>query len=62
MKLKKLQEPGELSGIALGYRLDDWGFKSQKGLGIFSSPLCPDQLWGPPSLLFNGYQGLFPRS
>jgi hypothetical protein len=25
------------------------------------SPPCPDQLWGPPNLLFNGYQGFFPR-
>jgi hypothetical protein len=24
-----------------------------------SSPLRPDQLWGTPSLLLNGYQGLF---
>jgi hypothetical protein len=23
----------------------------------FSSSLCPDRLWGPPSLLYNGYQG-----
>jgi len=22
---------------------------------------CPGQLWGPPSLLFHGYQGSFPR-
>jgi hypothetical protein len=28
------------------------------GLG-FESPKCPDQLWGPPSLLFSGYQGSF---
>jgi hypothetical protein len=30
----------------------DWEF--------FSSPLRPDRLRGPPNLLCNGYQGLFP--
>jgi len=30
----------------------DWEF--------FSSTPCSDRLWGPPSLLFIGYQGLFP--
>jgi hypothetical protein len=29
-------------------------------LEFFSSPPCPDRLWGPPSLLANGYQRLFP--
>jgi hypothetical protein len=27
----------------------------------FFSRLCPDRLWGPPSLLYNGYRGSFPR-
>jgi hypothetical protein len=48
---------GYHNGIALGYGLNDLGFESRKGLGIF---LFPDRLWGPPSLLSNGYQGLFP--
>jgi hypothetical protein len=29
-----------------------------RGWEIFSSPPCPDQLWGLPSLLFNGHEGL----
>jgi hypothetical protein len=29
------QEMGYLSGIALGYALDDRGFESRQGLGIF---------------------------
>jgi hypothetical protein len=26
---------------------------------FFSSPPCPERLWGPHSLISNGYQGLF---
>jgi len=26
---------------------------------FFSSPPCPDQLWGAPSLLSNGYRGCY---
>jgi hypothetical protein len=31
------------------------------GARTFTSPCCPDRLWGPLSLLSNGYRGLFSR-
>jgi hypothetical protein len=35
---------------------------TEPGMGweIFSSPPRPERLWDPPSLLSNGYKGLFP--
>jgi hypothetical protein len=44
--------------IATGYGLDDQrvGVGVPVGPRIFTSPCCPDQLWGPPSLS-NGYRG-----
>jgi hypothetical protein len=36
------------------------GFDFWKGR-ILSSPECPDRLWGPPKLLFNGYRVLSSR-
>jgi hypothetical protein len=50
-------------GIATGYGLDDrgGGVRVPGGLGFFSFPSRPDRLWGSPSLLSNGYGGLFTR-
>jgi hypothetical protein len=35
--------------------------KARYYLDLFLYPLCPDRLWGPPSLLYNGYRGSFPQ-
>jgi hypothetical protein len=49
--------------IATGYGPGDWGVGvwALVGSRILSSPNRPDRLCGPPKLLSNGYQGLFPR-
>jgi hypothetical protein len=43
----------KISGIALGYRLNDQGSSPSRGWEFLSSPPRPDRLWGPPSLLSN---------
>jgi hypothetical protein len=53
-------EPGWLSGIALGYGLDDLGFETRQRLGIFCWPSRPDRLWGPPNVLPLGTRVFFP--
>jgi hypothetical protein len=44
-------------GIATDCRLDDRGSNAGRGWEFFSSTTCPDQLWGPASLLSKGYRG-----
>jgi hypothetical protein len=45
--------PGSVVGIVLAMGWTVWG--SNPGGGeIFHT--CPDRLWGPPSLLYNGYR------
>jgi hypothetical protein len=52
---------GYLVGIATGlYGLEDRGSIPGRGKRFFSSPQRPDRLWGPSSLLSNGYRGLSP--
>jgi hypothetical protein len=48
-------------GIVTGCWLDDQGVgvRVLVGAKIFISPCRPDRLWGLPSLLSNGYRGLF---
>jgi len=47
---------GSVVGIATAYGLEGPGIESRWG-EIFRT--CPDRPWGPPSLLYNGYQ-VFP--
>jgi hypothetical protein len=36
------------------------GVRSPAEAKDFFSNLCPDRLWGPPSLMYSGYRGSFP--
>jgi hypothetical protein len=54
---------GRDSSVIIGtdYGMDGQGLIPGKGTRFFSSAKRPDRLWGPPSLLYNGYLELFPR-
>jgi hypothetical protein len=45
------------AGVATVYGLDYRGSILSRGKRFFSAPFSPDRLWGPPSLLSNGYRG-----
>ena len=47
-----IRSRSSVAGIALFYGLEDRGFESLYGR-FFSSPKCPDRLWGP-GLIFSG--------
>jgi hypothetical protein len=53
-----LCEPGSSVSIVSDYGLDNRAIEMK---AFFLKPLCPDRLWGPLSLLYNGYRGSFPR-
>jgi hypothetical protein len=48
-------------GLPMNYVLDGHGSIPRQGFEIFSSPQRADKLWCPPSFLYNGYRGTFPR-
>jgi hypothetical protein len=52
-------KPGSSVNIATGYGLEGLGIESRFGGGGEIFRTCPDQPWGPPSLLYNGYR-VFP--
>jgi hypothetical protein len=60
--LKVLHSRDSSIGIAMGYGLDRRGSIPDSGKRFFSTPQHPGWLWGPPSLLYNGYWHSFPRS
>jgi hypothetical protein len=45
-------------GVATGCTIQ--GSHPVRGKRSIPSPETPDQFWGPPTLLFNGYRGSFP--
>jgi hypothetical protein len=60
----KLRSRGSSGSIVSGYGLDDWAIevRSSAGAEDLSSSLCVQTDSGaPPSLLYNGYRGFFPR-
>jgi hypothetical protein len=42
----------------MGWTTPELQFDSQQVKKLLSSPNCPDKLWGPPNLIFKGYQRL----
>jgi hypothetical protein len=53
-------EPDISVSIVTRLKAGRLGFDFLEVQGHFSSPPHPDRLWGPPSLLLNGYRRLFP--
>jgi hypothetical protein len=53
---------GSAVSIVSGHGLDDRAIEvrsTAEAKEFFLWPVCPDRLWGPPSLLYKGYRGPF---
>jgi hypothetical protein len=50
---------GDLGRYSDGLRAGRPGFEYSRSKRFLSTPQRPDQLWGPPSPLSNGYGGSF---
>jgi hypothetical protein len=56
----QLRSRGSSVSIVSDYGLDDQAIEVRspaEAKGFFLYPLCPDRLWCPPSVLYNGYRG-----
>jgi hypothetical protein len=60
-KIRGSRRAEKLSYCNEGLQFKVPGFNTRSKT-FFSAPRRPDRLWDPPSLLSNGYQGLFTRS
>jgi hypothetical protein len=63
MNIILIQSRDSAVGITTGYGLEDQGVGVRVPVGpiILTSPSRPGRLWGPYSLLSNGYQRRFPQ-
>jgi hypothetical protein len=53
------RSPDSSVSIVTIYELDGHSSIPGRGKRLFSTPQRPDRFWGPPSLLSNGYPGMF---
>jgi hypothetical protein len=57
---RRRKERNPIAPWAMGWTIGVLRFDSQRGWEFFSLPPRQEWLWGPPSLISNGYQRLFP--